>query len=279
MAVIKSGATTDQLTVDPASKAARVTLYDTSGNASPTVPVSFPAGASIELLDSGGTNKASISAAGAVKVDGSATTQPVSATSLPLPSNAAIETGGNLATIAAAMTNGTAKTQTVNGLGVVADVTAKGTQGANALATQDLKDGGRVVKLFTATFTPAAAEALVTLTPVSDGVSGATNTSFGVTAGKRLRIQALILAVENTTAAIRGCQVALRMSSSGAVTAASPLIAAVGATTAAATLQLAASQAQSFPDGVELSGTMQLGVSAIGTALAGSSVTVVGYEY
>lgn len=31
MAVIKSGATTDQLTIDPTSKAARVTLYDSSG--------------------------------------------------------------------------------------------------------------------------------------------------------------------------------------------------------------------------------------------------------
>lgn len=32
MAVIKSGATSDQLTVDPTSKAARVTLYDPEGN-------------------------------------------------------------------------------------------------------------------------------------------------------------------------------------------------------------------------------------------------------
>lgn len=32
MAVIKSGASTDQLTVDPTSKSARVSLYDTSGN-------------------------------------------------------------------------------------------------------------------------------------------------------------------------------------------------------------------------------------------------------
>ena len=31
MAIIKSGATTDQLTIDPTSKAARVSLYDTSG--------------------------------------------------------------------------------------------------------------------------------------------------------------------------------------------------------------------------------------------------------
>ena len=34
----------------------------------------------VELVDSGGTNKASISAGGAVKVDGSAVTQPVSGT-------------------------------------------------------------------------------------------------------------------------------------------------------------------------------------------------------
>lgn len=33
MAVIKSGASTDELTIDPASKAARVTLYDVNGNA------------------------------------------------------------------------------------------------------------------------------------------------------------------------------------------------------------------------------------------------------
>ena len=32
MAVIRSGATTDELTVDPTSKASRVTLYDSSGN-------------------------------------------------------------------------------------------------------------------------------------------------------------------------------------------------------------------------------------------------------
>jgi hypothetical protein len=42
MAVIKSGATTDQLTVDPTSKAARVTLYDSAGaekTASAPLPV------------------------------------------------------------------------------------------------------------------------------------------------------------------------------------------------------------------------------------------------
>lgn len=46
----------------------------------PTTEVTLPAGQAVELLDSGGTNKASISAAGAVKVDNSGVTQPVSGT-------------------------------------------------------------------------------------------------------------------------------------------------------------------------------------------------------
>jgi hypothetical protein len=233
------------------------------------------------------TDQAFVTPQNALKVDSSAVTQPVSiagtvpvsAASLPLPANAAQETGGNLANIAAAMTNGTAKTQTVSGSGTVADVQPKGVQGANALATQDLKDAGRVIKILQATFTPATAEALVSLTPVVDGVAGVAATSFAVTAGKRFRVQAIMLSVENTTAAIRGTQVIVRMSASGAVTVASPAIGGVAATTAAATLQLAASQAQSFPDGIELSGSMQIGISAIGTALAGSTVSLIGYEY
>src|SRR5207302_11497610 len=44
-----------------------------------------------KLVDSAGTNLATISAAGAVKVDGSAVTQPMSAASLPLPSGAAAD--------------------------------------------------------------------------------------------------------------------------------------------------------------------------------------------
>lgn len=44
-----------------------------------------------KLVDSGGTNVATISSGGAVKVDGSAATQPVSAASLPLPTGASTE--------------------------------------------------------------------------------------------------------------------------------------------------------------------------------------------
>jgi hypothetical protein len=156
---------------------------------------------------------------------------------------------------------------------------SKGVQGTLALMVQDFKDSGRVVKVYTAAFTAAAAEALVSLTPASDGAAGAASTSFSVTAGKRFRIQALFLSTFNTTAAIHGCQVNLRMSATGAVTTSSPIIGSVAATTAAATVGLAASQAQSYPDGIELSGTMQFGISQVGIALAGQTVVLIGYEY
>jgi hypothetical protein len=156
---------------------------------------------------------------------------------------------------------------------------SKGVQGTVALMVQDFKDSGRVGKVFTASFTAAATEALLSLTPVSDGTAGAAATTFGVTAGKRFRIQALFLTAFNTTAAIHGCQVNLRMSASGAVAVTSPIIGTLAVTTAAATIGLAASQAQSYPDGLELSGTMQFGISQVGTALAGQTVVLVGYEY
>jgi hypothetical protein len=60
-----------------------------------------------KLVDSGGTNVASVSAAGALKVDGSAATQPVSAASLPLPSGAAQEHTTAAAPHAVRLTDGT----------------------------------------------------------------------------------------------------------------------------------------------------------------------------
>lgn len=75
MATIKSGAGTDQWTIDPVSKAGRVTLYDAAGNPLTTLPVTvanFPA----SQLVTGVFFQA---------------TQPVSAVALPLPAGAATE--------------------------------------------------------------------------------------------------------------------------------------------------------------------------------------------
>jgi hypothetical protein len=66
------------------------------------------------LVDAAGVNLASVSAAGAVKVDGSAITQPISAASLPLPTGAATAAGlttidVDLGIINANLTNGNLK--------------------------------------------------------------------------------------------------------------------------------------------------------------------------
>jgi hypothetical protein len=77
-----------KMAADEADQAIRVNVVAQSG-ASPTT----------EILDGvGGVNKAQVSAANALKVDGSGVTQPVSAVSLPLPTGAstsALQTSGN----------------------------------------------------------------------------------------------------------------------------------------------------------------------------------------
>lgn len=77
MAVIKSGATTDQLVVDPLSKAARASLYDTSGN-----PIASANPLPVILSSAGGGSSL-------VSVTNFPPTQPVSAATLPLPAGAA----------------------------------------------------------------------------------------------------------------------------------------------------------------------------------------------
>ena len=155
----------------------------------------------------------------------------------------------------------------------------KGTQGTTGVSTQDLKDAGRVIKVFSASFTAAATEALITLTPITDGTAGTAATSFAVTAGKRLRLQALSVNTRNAGAAVQAVVVQLRMTSTGAVTATSPLIATLSAGTLTATANIANGTTISFPDGLEISGTQQIGISQIGTATAGNTVTLIGYEY
>src|SRR6267142_4538513 len=54
---------------------------------------------SVTIKDGSTTNVAAVAADGSLKVDASSHTQPISASSLPLPTNAAQETGGHLASI------------------------------------------------------------------------------------------------------------------------------------------------------------------------------------
>lgn len=160
---------------------------------------------------------------------------------------------------------------------VSAPTLTKGAQGANGFATQDLKDSGRTLKCFSGVFTAATTEGMVTLTPVADGAAGGTGTTFGVTSGKRLRLVSLSVSTRNAGAAGQGVVCNLRMVASGSAIVTSPIIASVAAGSA-----LAIANAVGFgsiPLDLELSGTMSLGISQIGTATSGNTVTLVAYEY
>lgn len=246
--------------------------------------------AQVQLQDGSGNNITSTSGALDVNIKSNTDTPiPVSASVLPLPANAAQEVGGNLASLVADQTNGSQKCQlndptTFTG----ANVVAKGTQGANALATQDLKDSGRVFAVYSTTVTAAAAntEELTTLTPLTESPvgtlsTGTAATNFTVPAGKRFRIQNLHINVTNiTTAAVVGARAVLRISNNAAITTASAALASAGAVTATALLGETSGGFCVIPDGLELSGTENFGVTYFATSVDAQIIIVlIGYFY
>jgi hypothetical protein len=174
----------------------------------------------------------------------------------------------------------------------------KGTQGANGLSVQDLKDSGRVaigwtVSQFIAT---AATDALLTVTESRDGAATTTFTSKVITSGKRLRLQACHLTYEiggTTVANLRPIYIRIRVNTAGAATTSSPLVATLGVvpsvtySTPAALVGGGANQEYTFPDGFEFlgDGTKQIGISAIApgwvttTTLPTLTMSIIGFEY
>lgn len=163
---------------------------------------------------------------------------------------------------------------------LTAGVTAKGTQAGNFLGTQDAKDSGRT--LFTAiatAVTGVTTEGLISLTPYRDLVAGGAATTFAVTGGKRLRLQRMQVTWRNNTAAAGGVTCRFRMLA-GTVLATSPVHMTVNATTSLATIGSGFTSYADFPDGFELSGTMQFGVTQISVgAVVGFDIQIVGFEY
>lgn len=249
-----------------------------------------------------------------MKVDGSATTQPVSGTffqatqpvsgtfwqaTQPVSGTvtAAQATAANLnATVVqatAANLNVTAAqggTWTVQP-GNTANTTAwlvngptvtKGTQAAVGFTVQDLKDAGRT---YIAITLDAAAgvttEALVTMS-INKAGTVTTGTSYTVTSGKTLRLQSISVAVRATsTTALTAARVRLRTAAS-AIAASSPLLATLDCTPpTAAALAGATGEAQlMWPDGLEIAATQQIGVSQIVSSTSSAvTVTLIGYEY
>jgi hypothetical protein len=172
-----------------------------------------------------------------------------------------------------------ATTQQGGTSGLLGDTQAKGVQGTVALMVQDFKDSGRVIKVFSASYTGTTTEALLSLTPITDGVVGTPATSFTVTSGKRFRLQSVMVTTKNAGAAGQGTEINLRTTASGAITTTSPLVGSCAAGTYLAIANVCGTAFMPIPDGLEFSGTMQFGVTQQGTATAGNTVVLVGYEY
>ncbi len=132
-------------------------------------------------------------------------------------------------------------------------------------------------------FTAATSEAMVTLTPVRDGVNGSTGTSFAITTGKRLVLLGMSVLTKNAGAAGQGVICRLRWNPGGAAIATSPIIAVAGAGTNLAIANVVGQgdiRISAGPlMGIEIPSGGQIGISQIGTATAGNDVILWGYEY
>src|ERR1019366_4938077 len=182
----------------------------------------------------------------------------VSAASLPLPAGAA-----------------TAANQT--------PPVAKGTQGTTANPTQDLKDAGRTqVTLYVDAIAGITTEALATLSITKGGAAQTAATSYTVTAGKPLRLQAMTCSASTTGSTTAGyCKVRVRQAATVAAT--SPIILSA-VTTYAGVAYYAVPTSLDIPDGLEIAGGQQVGISHLDSQLytggsTGVSICLIGYEY
>ena len=193
-------------------------------------------------------------------------TQPVSATILPLPTNAAEETGGNLATIASQMPA----------------ATAKGIQASVFGCIQQPKDSGRTTVVLS---TPQAgvasvtAEALLSFNMMKGATQSTAQTSYTVAAGKTLRIQFIRFKARFTTPSTTVTFANVQFNVRNA--------AAIATTNLVFTVQIDCAANMStpdvvipIPDGWELPSGSVIAFSQLGSATTLTvSFEVKGYEY
>lgn len=164
----------------------------------------------------------------------------------------------------------------------VTAVVTKGTQGAFAVATQDLKDSGRVACSFSSARAVAGvtSEALMTLTPVRDGVAGTAGTTLTITSGKRFRVTGLLASVRASAAVASWAAFTLRFNPSGAATATSPVVLQGEVGTPTQVIGATATINFDIPDGIELFSAGQFGITHVAAATTVlETVSLVGFEY
>lgn len=190
------------------------------------------------------------------------------------------DTSGHLIIEPGNTANTTPWLMTINQGSNSAGVSAKGTQATNALGVQELKDSGRVA--FSAICSATAgvtSEALISLTPVRTVTAGSAATTLTVTSGKILRLQSLVLSVRNTSTVVSGAIIRVRMLA-GTVLVGSQEMFSLAAATLSATSGVTGSATLVFPDGFEISGTTQVGISQLCSATTCTiDVALVGFEY
>lgn len=165
------------------------------------------------------------------------------------------------------------------GLGVVTNANPAGTEYApivRPITPQD--DGFRTpVVLYFDEIAGITSEALGTMN-INKGGSTSTGTSYTVTTGKTLRVQAVIFScLDTTTTAVKG---RLRLRSAGTVTATSPVFCSLVCGAVGAVANEGSETAVNFSDGLEFASGQQVGLSHLESSTSSTiSACVVGYEY
>ena len=140
------------------------------------------------------------------------------------------------------------------------------------------KDTGRTyVSWFVDSLTSVIAEALIS-TPVNKGgVLQPAATTYTVTAGKTLRIQSIAVTMQATNSIVQ--TVKMRLRSAASVILSSPVVAALTAANNGTT-NTTGFVSHTFPDGLEIAGGQQIGISFVGSTTSSNiTISIVGYEY
>lgn len=157
---------------------------------------------------------------------------------------------------------------------------AAGTNNVGRMTPATLVARTLVTINYNATNAAAADTLLATLSVNRAGTVTTGQTSVAVTSGKTLRLTGALIFCRTTTAALPWGVLTLRMNPSGAAVIGSGVVAQFGASGTAAVIGNAGSTNPCFDEGLEFSGTQQIGLSyANNVATNVTAITLFGYEY
>ena len=227
-----------------------------------------------------GTNTVAVdgSVAGlAISIDGINNVTPLVATAGMIKVAVLGNTGVALDSTAGVLDTNVAKVGAITVTGV-----AKGTQAVNAFPVQDFKDSGRTnVTLFYVSLAGITSEALATM-QINKAGTITSGTAYTVTTAKTFRIQSVTIGGGITGAT--ECKSRVTVHSATTVTVASPTVAILETGTQVAGTPLANTAfmpvSVSIPDGMEIAGGIQVGVSHLETVTTCIAMfSLIAFEY